>query len=144
MKHIRHIITSTAFTGELEFRYDALGLCFFEDRADLNPQQKDHFFKHFPSNVEQLQNLLKSSKTLTLTRIAIKMEFSLFWEAYGYKVGKKARAEKIWNTLNDADRVKAIEYIKPYDRWLSTKNNLEKVYPETYLSQNRWENVLPK
>lgn len=143
MKHIRHIVTSKAFDGEIEFRYDDFGLCFYENRAAMSSLQLIHLFKNFPVGVNQLEGLLKSSKTLTLTRLSIVMEFTIFWEAYAYKVGKKARAEKIWKALNDSDRVLAIEAIKPYDRWLSSKHNLEKVYPETYLSQRRWENELP-
>jgi hypothetical protein len=67
------------------------------------------------------------------------LSFECFWSEYGYKFGKKDRVKKIWESMNDNDKVKALAAIKPYKTWLLRKN-IDMVYPETYLSQRRFEN----
>ena len=65
--------------------------------------------------------------------------FARFWAAYDYKVGNKARVEKKWNALPDGDRLLALGAIARYKRFaLDKKQN--RVYPETYIDQRRWEN----
>ena len=65
--------------------------------------------------------------------------FELFWNAYGYKVGNKARVAKKWERLPEGERVLAMAAIPRYRRFAEGKK-IELVYPETYIDQRRWEN----
>ena len=65
--------------------------------------------------------------------------FERFWNAYGYKVGNKARVQKKWEKLQEGERVLAMASIARYRRFAEGKK-IELVYPETYIDQRRWEN----
>lgn len=65
--------------------------------------------------------------------------FERFWNAYGYKVGNKARVAKKWNALGEGDRLLALGAIARYKRFAEGKK-IDRVYPETYIDQRRWEN----
>lgn len=65
--------------------------------------------------------------------------FPAFWELYAYKVGNRARVQKKWEALPEADRINAMAAIPRYKRFAANKR-IERVYPETYLDQRRWEN----
>ena len=65
--------------------------------------------------------------------------FEAFWKAYGYKVGGKARAEKLWGRLGEEERLLALGGIWK-QRLHSERHKTDMPYPETYLSQRRWEN----
>lgn len=95
---------------------------------------------HIPVTEDQCRELPNKSKgRITINRIYEDVSFTRFWESYGYKVGKKERTQKLWSALSPGERSECLQSISRYQRWLSTKN-IEKVYPETYLSQKRWEN----
>ena len=68
------------------------------------------------------------------------LSFDAFWKAYAYKIGKKARAEKLWELMSEGERTEALKAIPRYKRWLASRQTVEQLYPETYLSQRRWEN----
>jgi hypothetical protein len=68
------------------------------------------------------------------------LSFACFWDAYGYKVGNKGRAERIWKCLPDTERVLALGAIPKYKYHLATKTNMEMLYAETYLTQKRFLN----
>ena len=67
------------------------------------------------------------------------LSFDRFWSKYNYKVGKIQRAKKLWENLPEVDKIDALNKIDRYNAWLSQRT-IEKAYPETYLSQRRWEN----
>lgn len=66
--------------------------------------------------------------------------FEDFWEFYGYKVGKKERAKKLWESLTEVEQDRCMASIVMYKRYLAQNPNIAQCYPETYLSQKRWEN----
>lgn len=67
------------------------------------------------------------------------LTFERFWNQYAYKVGNKARAVKLWNALPEMERVLALGAIDKQRRH-SESRRTDLPYPETYLSQRRWEN----
>lgn len=70
----------------------------------------------------------------------VNVEFSVFWNLYNKKVGDKIRCEKKWNKLKDTDREKIIDMI-PF--WKSQFSNIQfQPFPETFLNQKRWEDVI--
>ncbi|GEM_PF-5675290 len=66
------------------------------------------------------------------------LSFEHFWEAYGYKVGNKGRARKLWTALNDEERLLALRGAV-HQRRHSESHKTDMPYAETYLSQRRWE-----
>lgn len=68
------------------------------------------------------------------------LSFNAFWEKYGYKVGNKSRAIKEWTSLNTDDRIKCLRAIPQYHQYLKNKPNIDRLYPETFLHQRRFEN----
>jgi hypothetical protein len=140
----RFILTSTAFTGEVEFRFDGdEGLKFYENRSTMDLKQRGHLYGRFPFTWSLLKELCLASTTLTLTKITVQVTFKEFYDAYANKVGNKARAEKLFNALKDTERALIMEHLPLYDAYLAARPRMEKAYPETYLSQRRWENELP-
>lgn len=75
-----------------------------------------------------------------ITRINLDLSFEVFWNAYGYKVGNKDRTEKLWGKLSEVEKAQVLKSIPIYDQFLALKNNQAKTYPETYLSQRRFDN----
>lgn len=141
----KYLLTSTKFTGELEFRFDtARALSFFENRAQMEVDQLNYLFGKFPFTEEELIRLTQGSATLTLAKLDHDITFDEFWKAYNYKVGNKARAMKLWNALTATDRALIMEYLPRYEAYLAARPRMEKLYPETFLNQRRWENELPK
>ncbi len=71
----------------------------------------------------------------------IDLSFAKFWDVYGVKRGNIARTQKLWGKLSDHEKILAIGFIRKlkivYDR-----EGKQMPYPETYLSQRRWENEL--
>ena len=80
-------------------------------------------------------------------RVGVKIEdvtnadygFERFWGLYDYKVGNKARVAKKWNALPEGERILALAAIPRYRRFAEQKK-IDRVYPETYIDQRRWEN----
>ncbi|RKR83209.1 hypothetical protein BDD43_3411 [Mucilaginibacter gracilis] len=141
----RYLITSARFDGEMEFRFDADGnLKYFENRAAMTDEMLAYLYKCFPFNLQLLGDLCKSTTTLRMVQVTVQVTFKEFYDAYGYKVGNKGRAEKLFNALTHAERYLAMEGIARYKAWLAAHPRTDMLYPETYLSQRRWENELPK
>ena len=69
----------------------------------------------------------------------INTSFETFWNSYAYKVGNKSRVQKKWNAIKESERILAIGAIPRYKRFAESKR-IERVYPETYIDQRRWEN----
>lgn len=67
--------------------------------------------------------------------------FSQFWDLYDKKVGDKSKCEKKWHSLSDAERQKIIDTVPAFKK--SIKDIQYLPYPETYLNQKRWNDILP-
>lgn len=135
----RYSLVSTQFRGSLVFAYRKGVLTEFVNDAELNEQQLAWFHARFPMLLDQLATLIHDSRTVTVTRLATDLRFETFWDAYAYKVGHKARAEKLWDKLSDVDRQMALDSIIGYNYYLMCRPNMERLYAETYLSQRRFE-----
>lgn len=136
----RFILTSEAFNGEIELAFSLNGhLTRFHNRAELNEKQVSFFSANFPMTVAAANLLIGKAKSMKAVHIPAELTFHGFWETYGYKVGSKKRAEKLWDKMTDGQRLKTFLSIPEYDKYLSRKKNMEKAYPETYLAQERYE-----
>lgn len=122
------------------FKYDLNGfLTEFKTDLNLNDATVTYFNTTFPFKVTQLDHF-KQSDVFKVEQLQQDLSFNAFWNAYSYKVGNKTRAEKLWNALKDTDKAKAFSYLKTYANYLLLNPSIQKLYPETYLSQKRFNN----
>lgn len=136
-----YIITFRNHDGNLVFKFVAETgkLAAIEFNFDYTDAQLAHLRAHLPSNLQELQGLVKLTKNWFIERMPLDLEFKTFWAKYNHKVGNKSRAERIWKALNEANRAKAMNFLTKYDAQLVATPHA-KLYPETYLHQQRWNN----
>lgn len=102
---------------------------------------KDWFLKNIALHPEDIGHFLQRAKgQIRAAEMAQDLSFVRFWELYGYKIGKKEKVIQLWQALSDEDRAKCLAKIPIYKQWLAQKPNMERLYPQTFLSQRRWEN----
>ena len=136
-----YLLTSSRFTGHIVFKYNLnSGLDAFEINAELSEVQRAWLYNNFPLIYEDLVFLASGkNSTMKVTYVPEDLSFERFWKSYAYKVGKMDRARKLWELLKEDDKVKALNYLTKYDLFLD-KTGTNKLYPETYLNQKRWNN----
>jgi hypothetical protein len=106
-------------------------------RAQLTDKQFDYMLEHFPIRASDMVRF--KTEHSHIKEVPLDLSFENFWRTYNFKFGNKLRAEKIWNMLPLQEQVCAFEFIKRYDGQLAISRTA-KAYPETYLSQQRWNN----
>lgn len=137
--YLIHPRPGSGIIGQFQVTYDANGLMHAITNY-TNIATEDLLYKamaHIPLDHRHIATM--KARGIRVDEVPADLSFDAFWNKYNYKLGKKERAKKLWECLTDADRARAINAIKAYDTWLSQRS-IEKVYPETYLSQRRWEN----
>ena len=104
------------------------------------PAQAQKILKdNFPFYITGI-DFFRQVKIFNVHPVTPDLSFKKFWDTYGHKQGKKARAERLWKQLSLAEKAKAMAYIRTYDNFLYMNKGIAKAYPETYLNQKRWEN----
>ena len=71
----------------------------------------------------------------------IDLSFERFWDVYANKVGNIKRCQKLWKQLTKEEKILALGFIRRLRIWYNTRN-IQFPYPETYLNQRRWENII--
>lgn len=136
----RFIITSPRNSGSYEVEYNEAGkLIGFQLVGEWPEAAHTWVLDNLILDIEQL-NRVKAGFKWTVLPMHVDTSFATFWEAYGYKVGNKKRAEKLWGLLSISEQVLALRALKGYKAYLSARPNMEQSYAETWLSQRRWEN----
>lgn len=95
--------------------------------------------QHVPKSQEQ--GIGKGTGKGTGKDKEAKIDFEIFWDLYDKKVGDKSKCEKKWYSLSDAERQKIIDTVPAFKK--SIKDIQYLPYPETYLNQKRWNDILP-
>lgn len=100
------------------------------------------FIRHVATEPMLHEYQADTSKTFNfkIQEVPLDLSFNSFWDKYGHKVGNMGRAKKLWKLLNLEDKTKAMCNITSYNYYLQMNPNIEKIYPERYLSQRRFEN----
>ena len=80
------------------------------------------------------ENKVKESKEINI-------DFSVFWDLYPNKIGRK-RCEEKWNKLKDEERIKSIHTLPSFINYKPFKT-YNHPNPETYINQKRWEDIIP-
>jgi len=137
----KYLLTSTAFTGEVEFTFNDLGMLgsFDASRADLSAVQQLWILKQMPEQLSEVQRVLGDSKTATLTEVKEELTFDQFWNRYDEKLrSSRKKAQARWNRMNESEQLKAYRYITRYEQ--SIPAGVMKKYAETYLNSELWNN----
>ncbi len=114
----KFILTSQYFEGSVTFGFSDDGwLTLLHNEAVFNDKQHSWLFEdhRFPKRIERVELLTKLIKGV-LTEVPPDIGFDVFWSTYDKKINKK-RAEPLYNKLSDADKMKAITTIKPYQKY---------------------------
>jgi len=114
-------------------------LCEFKAAADINAAALIWLLERLPKYNNTLAVIAKQNK-MELVEVPLDLSFENFWNSYNHKIGNKDRSRKLWEKLSDADKVRSLVVIPRYDTYLKAKNGIEKLYPETFLNQRRFEN----
>lgn len=137
----RFIITSTKFTGQVEFIYDASGrICVIDFRnAILNDVQINWLKSELPLYTDTLESTIKNAPSLTITEADFEVTFEMFWNKYNNKVNRK-RTLALWEKLSKPKQVKAFYGIDAYNKYLSKKDWRNRQDPDTYLRNETFDN----
>jgi len=136
---MKFLLKHKKFTGSIIFTYDDKErITGFQFDCDVTDELFEFIMNYFPQYQSSLKN--KAYKNFEVIQVLSDMSFTAFWETYNYKVGNKKRSEKLWNLLSEHDRAQVFAGIRRYDLFMIRKPNQDKCYPETFLSQRRWEN----
>ena len=65
------------------------------------------------------------------------LRFEVFWNAYGYKVGKIPATQKAWNALTDAEKIEVLLFIPKFKEGKKA-DKTAMPYPSTFLNQKYW------
>jgi len=145
----KYIITSPAFTGEINVLYGEENKLMFIDflRCVVSEEQISYFKAKLPASLEPSNEetneafLLKQFGVSKLHIVAegYTVTFEQFWNRYGIK-RNRSRAEKNWNKMSEASKVHAFVRIPLYERFLALNEWRGKAEPDNYLSKRYWEN----
>ncbi|MDD2962548.1 MAG: hypothetical protein PHQ65_12005 [Bacteroidales bacterium] len=114
-------------------------LVMVEVPAEMEPVRKSRFLSVVPVTFEEFKAWMQN-KNFVVQEVPQDLSFEAFWLRYNYKVGKKERAKKLWQSMTDDEHAAALLSIKKYNAYLINHPTIERAYPETWLSQRRWEN----
>ncbi len=124
---------NTDFKAVLEYEADIVKSVSFENATQ---EQVLYFCGILAQNTDI--EFVKTFRMLVVTLAQEDLSFKAFWDAFAYKVGKKARAERLWKAMTDAEKQAALFQIKMYKQFVAIKNQ-ESAYPETWLHNRMWE-----
>ena len=144
----RYIITRNDYPGqEVEVCYNetlVLQKIDFSNMPSFTPKHVHWLKANIPTvlsdpMVQFMQLMDASDGKLHITETAFDVSFNTFWEAYNYKRHKKD-AQKLYERLSYADKVRCIDSIKPYHIYRTKKGEwLQQMLPDTYISKREFE-----
>ena len=139
----RFLITGTRYTGEAELLYnnDEVISCVDVRSTNMTPGQRKHFMNGVPVFINQLAESFE--KKLNIVEADFLVSFDMFWRKYNMKRNKKA-AEMLWEKLSKTKQIKAFTRIDVYDKYCTKNTWYNKMYPDTYIRGEHWEDEWEK
>jgi hypothetical protein len=140
------LLVSKQIDGEgVFFGYNEDGLLVrFEIKGKATPVQIKYLQQWMPRTIadfETFKHIVENNGSKSkMIEVQTDLSFERFWEEYNYKVGKKPRAKNLWEAMDDADRARALAYIKRYNQYLSQHPGQDRQHPTTFLSYRQWDN----
>ncbi len=126
---------NTAFKAIIE--YDRDGMLTNLSFENKTPKQVDFFMRILAESTD-IDHIM-SYHLLKVTKAKLDLSFTNFWNTYGYKFGDKARAERLWNNMTEAEKQEALFKIPIYKTVIAIKG-IEQALATTWLKQRRYEN----
>lgn len=137
---INYLVVHKKTGKTMLFTYDVKGfLKAFKTDFTMTQAIVDFLTPIFPLTEADLKHF-KDAAAFTVEAVKQDLSFKGFWELYNFKHGKKPRAESLWEALSDPQKAKALSYIAKYKNFLLLNPGTQTLYPETYLSQQRFNN----
>ncbi|MEZ0611950.1 hypothetical protein ACAW74_25785 [Fibrella sp. WM1] len=133
-----YALSSDRYVGKVILKYGGRDeLREFSNQAELSDMQLDWFKQMLPMSHMQFQAFLTQyPNAFKVNVIPPDLSFEVFWEAYNKKV-KKARTQRLWEAMNDSERIACLNSLSGYHYYLD-KKKIAKCYPDTYLRDKRW------
>lgn len=132
-----YIISGQSFEGSFRLTYNTNGLIHSIVNESSLSVHIDISKRICALPMEEKYITDLENRGIKVTKVTASVPFLVFWDKYGYKIGNKERAQKLWSWLTETDRQIAMGDIKPYHDWCISKR-VEKLIPEEYLSQKIW------
>lgn len=133
-------IYNPKYKGEIQVLYGELQLLRFDcSNAQINNETLGAFKKMLPVTLAEFLLGKWCSASTSVVEADYEVSFLDFWAAYNKKINK-IRAENHFNRLNKMERIKALNGIKPYEKYLKDNNWRSKADPETYIRNKMWDN----
>lgn len=138
---MKYILTSIKLKGKILVEFTEHNIL---SKLEIDPQDAtEKFVRWFLQRLPWHENAMTERTYHTLLKIepvSDDLSFEAFWDKFGNKVGHKERARKLWDNLSDIDKAKCLASIPRYKAYCASHPHIQVLYPETYLSQKRWEN----
>lgn len=134
---MRYIIKGKT-SASIVLEYDENGLLNRLEFIDNTAEQINFMLLKIPVEETELRAFVEIRK-LKLHLVQQDLSFAAFWNAFAYKNGKKARAERLWKALSKIECEQVFIAIPRYRRFIAFKNQ-DSAYPETWLFNRMWEN----
>lgn len=134
----KYLLTSDSFDGNVVLGYQENDLLtLYSNDSEMTEPQRIWLLKNLPCHLSQVQHLAKQIKG-KLEEMPEDISFNSFWSAYKKKINLK-RCTPLFEKLSDADKLRAINAIKPYDAYLTRTKFRGKADPDTYLRNRYFE-----
>lgn len=135
-----YILTFIGFNASMLLSYNEKEHCIeWSLNGDLPHDKYVKLVQHFPWRIDRLQEWGKKPN-ISVRESEPDLSFENFWNVFDNKVGNKARTLKKWEKMKKSERAAALAYLPKYESHLATNPGISKLYPETYLNQQRWNN----
>lgn len=144
MTQYRITLKERKSTLHVKYQKGILNALELANEGDLSDEQMYYLMGDLPVRIVQ-EDMAKvycdgSHGKLKMEAVPTDLSFDAFWNAYNNKVGKKTRSQELWKLLTDADKQAALIGVKKYKIWKGLNPSVQMLYPETFLSQRRFEN----
>lgn len=147
----KYIITSPSFTGEINIMFGLDWKLLYIDflKCDVSEEQINYFKEKCPATLPvegeaaegasaKLATYFGKSK-LNIVQQGYFVSFDQWWLRYDLK-RNRARSEKLWNKMSEADKAAAYFKMPLYERHLSIEKWKTKADPDTFLRNRYWDN----
>lgn len=134
----KFLVTTEKSKDGIEYTYNANGILIgFEIKQVATANIALHVLKNLQLSYEAFLSWAKSINA-TVVELLPNITFEKMWDKHDDKVrSSKKRSLKKWNTMPQAEQVKAYFY---HDTYMANKGNADKMYLETYLNKELWNN----
>lgn len=112
----------------------------FDLKGDITEGSHQYLIGILPLTETDMHNKLGQRPNVKIEPIPEDLSFEKFWDTYNHKYGSKPRAERLWMSLPEAEKMKAMRHLNQYEYYLKCNPGIAKAHASTYLNQTRWNN----